>query len=121
MRGEIVRLTAPRGGRGQEQRGQRFAVILQSDDLPLATLIVAPTSTSARSASFRPEITVNGTDTRVLLEQMAAVDPARLGEGVGYLSVDELAGVDRAIKVVLDVSETQPPSGSVDVVRFQRR
>lgn len=103
MRGEIVRLAAPRGGRGHEQQGRRFAVILQSDDLPLSTLIVAPTSTSARPASFRPQITVEGAETRVLIEQMAAVDPTRLGEGVGYLSADELSSVDDAIKVVLEL------------------
>lgn len=104
MRGEIVRLAAPRGARGHEQKGRRFAVILQSDALPLSTLIVAPTSTSARPASFRPQIMVEGAETRVLIEQMAAVDPTRLGEGVGYLSADELSRVDDAIKVVLDVS-----------------
>jgi mRNA interferase MazF len=79
-------------------------VILQSDDLPLSTLIVAPTSTSARPATFRPQITVNGAETRVLVEQMAAVDPRRLGEGVGYLSADELFSVDTAIRVVLDLA-----------------
>jgi len=104
VRGEIVRLASPRGGRGHDHQGRRFAVILQSDDLPLSTLIVAPTSTSARPATFRPQITVNGAETRVLVEQMAAVDPRRLGEGVGYLSADELFSVDTAIRVVLDLA-----------------
>ena len=47
---------APRANRGHEQRGTRFAVVVQSDSLPLSTLLVAPTSTSARAASFRPRI-----------------------------------------------------------------
>jgi mRNA interferase MazF len=64
---------------GREQSGARHAVVVQSDLLPLSTLLVAPTSTSARPASFRPEIVVAGRATRVLVEQTAAVDPTRLG------------------------------------------
>jgi hypothetical protein len=41
-------------------------------------LLVAPTSTSARSASFRPVIDLGGLETRVLVEQTAAVNPVRL-------------------------------------------
>ena len=44
---------------------------------------LAPTSTSALAASFRPEIEVLGRRTRVLVEQTAAVDPQRLGGGRG--------------------------------------
>jgi mRNA interferase MazF len=76
---------------------------VQSDDLPLSTLIVAPTSTSARPASFRPEIDLAGQLTRVLVEQSAAVDPSRLGEQIGRLSFDELRHVDAALRLVLDL------------------
>ena len=38
------------------QAGARYAVVVQSDDLPLSTWIIAPTSTGRRQASFRPEI-----------------------------------------------------------------
>jgi mRNA interferase MazF len=78
-------------------------VIVQSDFLPLSTLLVAPTSTSARAASFRPEIDVAGQLTRVLVEQSAAVDPTRLGARVGRLSFDELRQVDAALRLVLDL------------------
>ncbi|WP_139811621.1 type II toxin-antitoxin system PemK/MazF family toxin, partial [Mycobacterium avium] len=54
MRGEVFRLRAPRPARGHEQSGSRYAVVVQSDQLPLSTWLVAPTSTSARAASFRP-------------------------------------------------------------------
>lgn len=40
---------------GREQRGPRYAVAIQ-----LPTLIVAPTSTSAQPAIFRPEIEMDG-------------------------------------------------------------
>jgi mRNA interferase MazF len=77
--------------------------VVQSDSLPLSTLLVAPTSTSARAASFRPEIIFDGTTTRVLVEQTAAVDPARLGEQVGHLGFAELRQVEAALRIVLDL------------------
>lgn len=76
-------------------------MIVQSDDLPLSTLIVAPTSTSARPASFRPEVMIGGDSTRVLVEQSAAVDPGRLGERVGCLLFEEVRRVDAALRIVL--------------------
>jgi mRNA interferase MazF len=81
----------------------RYAVVVQSDDLPLSTLLVAPTSTAARAASFRPEVKIAGRVTRVLAEQTAAVDPSRLGESVGYLSFDEVRRVDAALRIVMDL------------------
>lgn len=82
------------------QRGGRFAVAVQSDLLPLATLLVASTSTSARPTDFRPAVEVDGTTTLVLIEQIVAVDPRRLGERVGRLSATEQASVDQAIQAV---------------------
>jgi mRNA interferase MazF len=76
-------------------------VVLQSDSLPLSTLLIAPTSTSSRSASFRPEVVIAGERTRVLVEQTTAVDPERLGDAAGHLSAAELGEVDRALQVVL--------------------
>ena len=103
MRGEVFRLHAPRGSRGREQTGSRYAVVVQSDHLPLSTWLVAPTSTSARAASFRPEVEIGGVNTRVLAEQAAAVDPGRLGKSVGFLSFDEMRSVDAALRIVLDL------------------
>ena len=103
MRGEVYRLPAPRQPRGHEQAGSRYAVVVQSDLLPLSTWLVAPTSTSARPASFRPEVLVAGRATRVLAEQTAAVDPGRLGEYAGQLSFEELRRVDAALRLVLDL------------------
>lgn len=101
MRGEVYHLRAPRDGRVHEQSGTRYAVVVQSDLLPLSTWLVAPTSTSARAASFRPEVDVNGRATRVLVEQTAAVDPDRLGARTGHLTFDELGQVDAALRLVL--------------------
>jgi mRNA interferase MazF len=102
VRGEVFRLPAPRRARGREQRGARFAVIVQADEfLDLSTVLVSPTSTSARSASFRPTITLGGQETRVLVEQTTVVDPQRLGRSAGRLDADELRSVDEALMLVL--------------------
>ena len=101
MRGEIFHLHAPRGSRGHEQSGSRYAVVVQSDQLPLSTCLVAPTSMSARAASFRPEVEIGGQPTRVLAEQTAAIDPSRLGKSAGYLSLDKMRRVDAALRIVL--------------------
>ncbi|WP_018599978.1 type II toxin-antitoxin system PemK/MazF family toxin [Mycobacterium sp. 155] len=103
MRGEVFRLDAARGSRGHEQSGSRYAIVVQSDLLPLSTWIVALTSTSARAASFRPEVEIGGVNTRVLAEQAAAVDPGRLGGSVGFLNFDEMRRVDAALRIVFDL------------------
>jgi mRNA interferase MazF len=102
QRGEVFRLRAPRGTRGHEQAGQRYGVVLQADELlSLSTVIIAPTSMRAQPASFRPEVEIDGHRTRVLVEQLGAVDPTRLGEFHGLLAYGELREVDRALAVVL--------------------
>jgi mRNA interferase MazF len=103
VRGEVFRLRAPRDARGHEQSGRRFAVVVQSDLLPLSTWLVSPTSTSARAATFRPEVEIDGRVTRVLAEQTAAVDPQRLEASVGRLSFEEVRRVDAALRLVLSL------------------
>lgn len=59
-------------------------MIVQANEfLPRSVVLVAPTSRSARPTSFRPEIDLLGETTRVLVEQIGAVDAGRLGELVG--------------------------------------
>ncbi|MGH3718654.1 MAG: type II toxin-antitoxin system PemK/MazF family toxin [Pseudonocardiaceae bacterium] len=101
MRGDVHRLRAARQTRGHEQQGARLAIVVQSDLLPLSTWPVAPTSTAARSASFRPEIEIEGRMTRVLMEQPAAVDPQRLGDRVGRLALHEMAELNAALRTML--------------------
>lgn len=102
-RGEVYRLRL-RGRAGHEQQAVRFGVVVQSDAfLPRSTVLVAPTSCSARPASFRPEVEVDGESTRVLVEQLGAVDATRLTELAGRLSAQEMWGVDMALETVLDL------------------
>jgi mRNA interferase MazF len=103
-RGDIFSLRFPKGI-GHEQHGKAFGVIVQSDALlPRSVVLIAPMSTSARRASFRPEIEIGGIETRVLVEQMGAVDTNRLGDLAGHLSSEEQWGIDAAILTVLGLS-----------------
>jgi mRNA interferase MazF len=102
VRGEVFRLRVPRGRRGSEQRGARFAVVVQADELlALSTVLVSPTSASAPPRSFRPTIEIDGSPTRVLVEQTTAVSPDRLGASVGRLTAAELRDLDAALALVL--------------------
>lgn len=100
-RGDVYRVRLP-AGRGREQRGAPFAVVVQADEfLGLSTAVIAPTSRSAAAATFRPLVDVAGEATRVLIEQIRAVDLDRLGEHAGHLSPDEQRAVDEALELVL--------------------
>ena len=102
-RGDVYRFRLPKGV-GHEQHGSRYGVIVQADAmLPRSVVLVAPTSVSALPASFRPEVEVVGEVTRVLVEQLGAVDAGRLGELVGHLAAEEAWGLDQALKTVLDL------------------
>ena len=103
MRGDIHRLRAPQRMRGHEQAGARFAIILQSDDLMLSTVLVAPTSRSAMPRTFRPTILVGNEPTQVLVEQTSAVAPERLGILVGHVSQAELDLIDDALRLALQL------------------
>jgi len=85
-----------------EQHGRRYGVIVQADELlPRSVVLVAPTSRSARAASFRPEIDLLGEVTRVLVEQVGAVDASRLGDLVGRVIPEQQWGIDEALLTVL--------------------
>jgi mRNA interferase MazF len=80
-------------------------VLVQADELlPRSVVLVAPTSQSARPATFRPEVEVEGRTTRVLVEQVGAVDVTRLGQLAGHLAPEEMWGIDEALLVVLGLS-----------------
>ena len=101
LRGDVYRFQLPRGV-GHEQRGDRYAVVVQGDEfLPRSVVIVAPTSRSACPASFRPEAEILGETTRVLVEQVGAVDGRRLGDLAGHLTHEEMWGIDDALAAVL--------------------
>ena len=103
VRGDVHEATL-RAGRGHVQSGTRYLVVVQADDLMgLSTVLTCPTSTKVRPASFRPEVTIAGATTRVLCEQVQAIDARRLGRHVGHLQLDEIRSVDDALALTLDL------------------
>jgi len=101
QRGDVYRFKVPKGV-GHEQEGERYGVVVQSDALlPRSVVVVAPTSRRARLASFRPEVTLAGDMTRVLVEQLGAVDAQRLGRRAGHLTAEEIWAIDDALVTVL--------------------
>jgi mRNA interferase MazF len=104
QRGEVYRFRVPKGI-GHEQHGERFGVVVQADELlPRSVVLVAPTSTSARAATFRPFVVVADAETRVLVEQVGAVDVQRLGRRVGRLDAEEMWAIDEALLTVLGLA-----------------
>jgi mRNA interferase MazF len=103
VRGDVHAIVIPRR-RGHLQRGRRYAVVVQADDLlALSTVVVCPTSTSTPPASFHPEIALGQEATRVMCEMVGAVDVRALGDQAGHLTRDEMRAVDEALELVLDL------------------
>jgi len=101
-RGDVYAFVPSRERRGRAERGRRYAVVVQANELAaLATVVVAPTSTEAMPAAFRPEVELVGRRTRVLVDQVGAFDVSRFGRRVGRLAHSELREVDNALQLVL--------------------
>lgn len=76
-------------------------MVVQSDDLLLSTVLVTPTSRSAQPRAFRPTVIVGDERTQVLVEQITAVAPERLGTIVDRVSRAELDAIDDALRLAL--------------------
>lgn len=97
----MVWIAAPKRARGHAQQGTRPAVIVQCDELlALSTVLVVPTSRSAAPATFRPVISISGTTTRVLTDQVRALDAQSITGSLGRLNSEELQALDDALVVV---------------------
>ncbi|MBV9164595.1 MAG: type II toxin-antitoxin system PemK/MazF family toxin [Solirubrobacterales bacterium] len=102
-RGDIYRSRLP-AAHGRGQTGPRYGVIVHANALlGLPTAVVAPTSRSAAPATFRPEIELRDARTRVLVEQLRAVDVERLEDFAGRLTAAEQQAIDDALGLVLDL------------------
>lgn len=106
MRGDVFQLRPASHTEGHEQRGARYAVVVQASRLEhLSTWLVVPTSTRARPAIYRPEVEVPGAgSTLALCDALSSVDPqSRLGNQAGWLSGEEMVAIDRALLGLLDL------------------
>jgi mRNA interferase MazF len=106
VRGDVYGLRPAKQSRGHEQRGRRFAVIVQASRFEhLSTWLAIPTSTSARRFSFRPRIEIPGEGPSLALcEGLVSIDPQeRLGVRLGSLTYAEMQEIDKAILLLLDL------------------
>jgi mRNA interferase MazF len=83
--------------RGHEQRGHRYGLVVSPSHLALSVATIVPTSTSAGPSVFRPEVTVAGVTTRLLIDQIRSIDTDYIGEPVDVLTRDTMLEVDHAI------------------------
>ena len=104
IRGDVHEVNLRRAG-GRVQHGSRCAVVVQANDLmALSTVVICPTSRSAQDASFHPEVELKGERTKVLCEMVRPFDIRKLGDHICHLSLDEIAAVDDALGLVLELN-----------------
>jgi len=103
QRGAVFNINfSPR--RGHEQEGLRQAIVVQADIYcPLSTILVIPTSTSAhKKIDFHVPVTIQGTHTYALIEQLTAVDKSRRVKEANYLgmlSMQEIERIDDMLRI----------------------
>lgn len=107
--GEVYRVELSGGRRGREQRGPRYAVVVQHDDFGWpSTQLCVLTSKSAQPSRFNVPVTVADEPTLALATQAIALDvetrlsPDRL---VGRIRADELEEVRLALVMLISGQE----------------
>ena len=94
---------------GSEQGGYRPVVIIQNDigNAHSPTVIAAAITSQFTKAKLPTHIEISESglakDSIVLLEQIRTIDKRRLKMYIGELGADEMAQVDKAIKISLGV------------------
>lgn len=83
-RGEVYWVRLDRAV-GTEIRKPRPALVISADDMNavLPRVIVAPLTSKGQPLGCRPEVTFNGKQARILLDQIRCVDEARLAGKMG--------------------------------------
>ncbi|MEV5930105.1 type II toxin-antitoxin system PemK/MazF family toxin [Streptomyces cellulosae] len=93
--------------RGHEQKGKRLGVCLGIGPVGWSTVVMAPTSTSAQNAIFRPRLTIAGESTLVLIDQVRSLDVRYVfGDPVDHLTGTDVAQVDYALGMFLGLKVT---------------
>jgi mRNA interferase MazF len=98
IRGAVYPVDLGDAKRGHEQRGRRLGLVMSIEQNAWSTVTMIPTSTSAQASVFRPEAIIAGRSTRILIDQIRAIDVSYItGELVDYLSRDDMAQVDHTV------------------------
>jgi mRNA interferase MazF len=80
---------------GSEIQKTRPCLIVSPDVMVkgLRTILVAPLASRGRTTSFRPPVSFKGTTGLIILDQLRAVDKARLRSRMGKVSDETLVHV----------------------------
>jgi mRNA interferase MazF len=72
---------------GTEIKKTRPALIISPDDMnaALPRIIVAPLTSKGQPLGCRPEVTFDGKQARILLDQLRSIDKRRLGKKMGAI------------------------------------
>jgi mRNA interferase MazF len=98
IRGAVYPVDFGQAKRGDEQRGRRLGLVISIEQAVWSTVTVIPTSTSAQASVFRPEAVIAGRNTRILIDQIRAIDVLYVtGELVDYLSRDDMSQVEHVL------------------------
>lgn len=107
--GDVYRVDLGRGRKGREQRGPRFAIVVQHDDFQWpSTRLCVLTSTSAQPSRFNVLVTVADEPTYALATQAQSLDVETRLSGdrlVGRLRADELDDIRRALFMLISGRE----------------
>jgi mRNA interferase MazF len=91
---------------GTEIRKTRPAVVISNDSCNRygSRVVVLPITSNVESLyPGEARIEVRGSPARVLGDQIRSIDKARLRSRIGSLTKEELAGVENAIQITLDL------------------
>jgi len=98
IRGAVYPIDLGEAKRGNEQRGRRLGLVISIEQNAWSTVTILPTSTSAQSAVFRPEVVIAGRDVKILIDQIRTIDTSYVtGELVDHLSRDDMAQVEHSL------------------------
>ncbi len=89
---------------GSESRKTRPALVVSNNAQNHASkrVIIAPlTSVINKIYPFEVRVSIQGKESKVMLDQIRTIDCQRLGEKLGKLNPQEMENIDKALKFVL--------------------
>lgn len=100
-RGDLFRVSFK--GEGHRIDGPHYAVVVSDEPYNwLSTVVVVPFSSGARPDEIHPEVTINGTRTRAMVEQVQAIDKVKLKDRLGSLAGETvMALIDEQLRYLL--------------------
>jgi mRNA interferase MazF len=110
-RGEVWLVSFGVARRGEPGK-HRPAIVISADQLGVSTvadlIVVVPLSSSSAPSALRPEVTdIEGVDrpSRAICRAIRGVARARLLRRLSVLEPDTLAEIERALGLILDLSD----------------